>query len=183
MGKDRLPEIAAASVECERSTGVPAELLAAQCILESGWLQRFPGGNCFGIKAYPGQHGRQLLATDEWLTDRELREFLAKGDGRTAELAQPVRTNGKGRKQYRVQDWFATFASLADCFRKRALLFHAGRYRASYLNYLNDRDLPALVRSIAPIYATDETYADLVLRILQQPDVMTAIERSRQAPG
>jgi flagellum-specific peptidoglycan hydrolase FlgJ len=50
-----LSQIVAAAVASERATGLPAELSAAQCIFESGWLSRMPGNNCFGIK--PDDHG------------------------------------------------------------------------------------------------------------------------------
>jgi hypothetical protein len=83
-----------------------------QAILESGWLDHAPGNNCFGIKSYNGEYGRQLLSTTEWFTDAELKRFLALGDGRTAQLADPVApARHDGRRKYRVQDWFATFAA------------------------------------------------------------------------
>src|SRR5437660_12429141 len=85
--KANLGRIAEAAVASERSTGCPAELQAAQCILETGWLNHAPGNNCFGIKFYAGAFGRQLLHTREWFTNTEAARFLALGDGRTAELA------------------------------------------------------------------------------------------------
>src|SRR5579872_7370119 len=86
--RTKLRQIAQAAVASERATGCPAELQAAQCILETGWLSHAPGNNCFGIKSYPGESGRQLLHTREWFTDTGVRQFLASGDGRTAELAR-----------------------------------------------------------------------------------------------
>ena len=46
-----LRRIAEAAVAAERETGCPAEISAAQCIVESAWLQVAPGNNCFGVKA------------------------------------------------------------------------------------------------------------------------------------
>src|SRR5215469_1251488 len=106
--KTNLRLIAEAAVVSERSTGCPAELQAAQCILETGWLKHAPGNNCFGIKSYEGAWGRQLLRTNEWFNDAEAARFLARGDGRTAALADPVQQDAHGRKLYNVRDWFAT---------------------------------------------------------------------------
>src|SRR5437588_781772 len=126
--KTNLRLIAQAAVASERATACPAELQVAQCILETGWLKHTPGNNCFGIKSYEGAFGRQLLHTREWFTDAEDRRFVALGDGRTAEAAKPIQQDAHGRKLYNVQDWFATFATLGDCFARRAAMFNAGRY-------------------------------------------------------
>src|SRR5437762_5869262 len=123
--KTSLRLIAEAAVTSERSTGCPAELPAAQCILETGWLKHAPGNNCFGIKSYNGAFGRQLLRTREWFSDADAARFLALGDGRTAELANPVQHDPRGRKLYHVEDWFANFATLGDCFARRAAMFSA----------------------------------------------------------
>src|SRR6478672_13564702 len=149
--KTNLHLIAQAAVLSERSKGCPAELQAAQCILETGWLSHAPGNNCFGIKSYSGEYGRQLLATREWFTDEEVARFLSKGDGRTAVPAEPMQRDARGRTLYQVQDWFATFATLGDCFTRRAVMFTAGRYAKFATAYKENRDLEALVRSIAPI--------------------------------
>src|SRR5438477_8715451 len=94
--KANLRLIAEAAVASERSTGCPAELQAAQCILETGWLKHAPGNNCFGIKSYGGASGRQLLNTREWFSDADAARFLALGDGRTASLATPVEQDARG---------------------------------------------------------------------------------------
>lgn len=182
MTKPRLPEIAVAAVACERATGVPAELLAAQCALESGWLTKMSGANnCFGIKSYPGEYGRELVPTTEWFTNAEQAAFVAKGEGRTAELAFPVETH-LARRKYHCKDWFAKFAGLSDCFAKRAALFSVGRYKVPYEKYKADRDLIAFVRTIGPIYATAPTYAESVLLIIRQGDVLAAIAEARKKP-
>src|SRR5207249_1655415 len=142
-----------------------------QCILETGWLNHAPGNNCFGIKSYQGEYGRQLLATREWFTDDELARFLSSGDSRTAILAQPVQPDAHGRKLYNVQDWFATFATLGDCFARRVAMFTAGRYAPFAASHKASPDLEALVRGIAPIYATDPTYAEKVLDLIRNTDV------------
>src|SRR6478672_2840811 len=95
--RTNLGRIAEAAVASEQSTGCPAELQAAQCILETGWLNHAPGNNCFGIKSYAGAFGRQLLHTREWFTDAELARFLTSADGRTAEPVEPAQQDARGR--------------------------------------------------------------------------------------
>jgi flagellum-specific peptidoglycan hydrolase FlgJ len=170
-----LPLIASAALAAQKATGCPGLLLIAQCALETGWLNSAPNNNCFGIKEYEGCYGRQLLRTIEWFNDSELRWFLSKADGRTAEVAQGATFIGHaGRRKYAVQDWFATFESLGDCFAKRASLFATGRYAFAATKFKVDSDLNALIHAIAPIYATDPHYAESVLAIVNQPDVQAA---------
>jgi flagellum-specific peptidoglycan hydrolase FlgJ len=180
--KTNLRLIAQAAASSERSTGCPAELQAAQCILETGWLKHAPGNNCFGIKFYAGAYGRQLLRTREWFTDAEAARFLSLGDGRTANVADPVQQDGRGRKLYHVEDWFATFATLGDCFARRAGMFAAGRYAQFATAYKAGGTLDELVHGIAPIYATDPGYAETVLALIHNADVQAAIEAARSEP-
>src|SRR5262245_25350157 len=89
--------IAQAAMASEKATECPAELQAAQCILETGWLHHAPGKNCFGIKSYPGEYGRQLLATREWFSRDELARFLSRGDGRVATAVRGAAPDARGR--------------------------------------------------------------------------------------
>jgi len=171
--------IAQAAVASEKATACPAELQAAQCILETGWLSHAPGNNCFGIKIFPGAFGRQLLHTQEWFTDAERDRFLNLGDGRTAEPAVPPQQDSHGRRHYNVQDWFATFSTLGDCFARRAVMFTAGRYAPFAAAYKMNHDIDALVHGIAPIYATDPTYAVNVLKLIHNADVQAALAQAR----
>ncbi len=90
---EALPIIAPAAVRSERATGFPAIVTIAKCGLESGWLDRAPGNNCFGIKAAE-RHGDRV------------QRFL------TTEVI-----DGKAEKQYLE---FAAFDSLEDCFKDHA---------------------------------------------------------------
>lgn len=179
----KLAEATAAAVSAENLTGAPAELLLAQWALESGWGDHSPGNNCFGVKTYPGCYGRQLLKTPEWFTDAEAKDFLARGDGRTA-VADPLSTfvTAQGRRKYACQDWFATFPTLAACFTKRALLFSAGRYKQFGDAYSQDRDLPKLIKGIAPIYATAPDYGSTLLKLIGQGNVQAALNVARGKP-
>ena len=181
MDQHILDEIATASVASEKATGVPAELLFAQCALESGWLKHTPGNNCFGIKSFAGEAGRQLLTTTEWFTDQQAHAFVALGDSRSATPDPNSPVHSGGRRRYTVRDWFAMFATLGDCFTKRAKLFVTGRYAPFATKYLADRNLDTLVHGIAPIYATDPNYATSVLTIAREQKVQDALARARSA--
>jgi flagellum-specific peptidoglycan hydrolase FlgJ len=171
--------IARAAVASEKATGCPAALQAAQCILETGWLSHAPGNNCFGIKSYAGESGRQLLRTREWLSDPERERFVAGAQGRTAELVEPLQRDARGRTLYSVMDWFATFPTLGDCFATRAAAFRQGEYAALAAAWQANGDTEALVRGIAAIYATDPTYAGKVLALIRHPAVQAAIAAAR----
>lgn len=176
--RQALSQIAPAAVVSERLTGVPAELAAAQVILESGWLQRCVGCNAFGIKARPGRD-RQLLQTQEWFTDAEVAAFLARGDGRTAELVEPERRNGE-RRLYKVRDWFAAYPSLAEALADHARLITDGRpYAAAWQQYRKTGDLDRLVLGVAAKYATDPGYGNKLLAIIRMPAVRDALSAVR----
>ena len=175
-----LPAIAEAAVLATKGTICPAEMIAAQCAEESGWLDHAPQNNCFGIKAYPGAAGRQLLKTEEWFTEQEAAHFLTGMQGRRLEVATPLQTNAKGRKHYHAYDWFATFDDLADCFKKRVELFDAGVYHPFAEAYRQTGDLDTLVRSMAEKYATSPIYANEVLSIVHDPEVQAALAAARQ---
>ncbi len=183
-----LIQIAEAAVESERATGVPAEISAAQAILESGWLAKAPLNNCFGIKKYPGCQGTQLLETHEYFTPMELVNFLQRGSGRTAHLAVPIRPGHGGRELYDAQDLFATFASLADCFAYHSKLLTIGVYKPAWERYLLEHErvgieransLANYIQGIAVHYATAPDYAMQVQRIIIQPNVHDALAAAR----
>src|SRR3954469_5623562 len=87
-----LEAAADAAVECEKATGLPADLTIAQWADESGWGRHAPGNNCFGIKAVTGQ----TLSTEEYVHSSE----TPTTEGQT----------------------FQIFPSLMDCFERHAEL-------------------------------------------------------------
>lgn len=157
MNSDRdeaIRQIAEAAVESERRTGLPAELTAAQCILESGWLSHSPGNNCFGIKFASRHKDSQLLLTTEYRNGTPVKEFHR----------------------------FAKFATLGDCFADHAQLITTKvAYAKPWAQYQLDRDLTALIKGIAPKYATDPNYASKVLAMVQRSDLSKAIGEARKA--
>jgi flagellum-specific peptidoglycan hydrolase FlgJ len=175
-----LPKIASAAAEAALATGCPKDVIAAQVIIESGWLKFAPQNNCLGIKAYAGCSGTQMLATTEWFTDAEVARFLALGNGRTAarrkdEHGNDLSKRPDGRALYDCKDLFATFPTLGDCFTKRAQMWDKGPYAKSANEYKADGDVVKFVRAMARIYATDPHYGDTILQIMNQKNVKDAL--------
>lgn len=149
-----LEQAAQSSVACEAAIGLPAELTLAQWVLESGWGAHQPGNNCFGIKAYDGCFGVQELRTFEVVHGKRVAMFQK----------------------------FATFASLASCFEKHALLLTRGqRYLAAWKRYTQSRELDMFLNAIAPVYSTDPHYPDMLRRVLAMPELKESLLKQRQA--
>ncbi len=173
---NNLRDAAKNAYQCELTTKVPCELTLSQWALESGWGAHSPGNNCFGIKG--DTKSGQLLYTYEFFTPDEFTIWVGRKQGRTGSIADAT-PRPDGRFRYFVEDWFATYATLALCFISRASLFKAGRYLPLYTKYLTDNNFVALVQGIAPIYATDPDYATQVLAIASIPQVQAAIKEVR----
>ena len=174
---------AKAAVNVEGTSRVPAALTMAQWAIESGWGKFAPGNNCFGIKASSTSPGRQLLTTKEWFTEAELRAFLAVGGGRTAAPVSPAQSRG-ARRLYTVKDWFAAYETLDACFAEHARLLSSGSfYRAAFQQYLKDHKVEAYARAIAVHYSTTPSYADAVLSIMRNADVVAALQSSKAKPA
>jgi flagellum-specific peptidoglycan hydrolase FlgJ len=145
--------IAEASVASERATGCPAELSAAQCIFESGWLAKCPGNNCFGIKVDARGSGVQYVLTSEFIN----------GEWEHMPLA------------------FETYNSLADCFSDHARLIEQGVYAAAWAAYQQTRDLDAYIAGVAAHYATDPTYRVKITAEAHSIAVEAAVRNARAA--
>ena len=182
MDRDRaIREIAAAAVETERACGLPAELTAAMCALESGWLSSAPQHNAFGVKYSPRMHGsKQLLATREWLLPEAVEPWVRRVPGRQV-LAEEAGPDARGRRLYRVRDWFAAYSSLAAAMADFARLMASRRYAPYVARYRQHGDLGLLVADIARAgYTTTDPdeYARRVLRVLEGP-LQRAIDSAR----
>ena len=145
-----LGRIAEAAAGAERATGCPAEISAAQCIVESAWLHVAPGNNCFGIKA-----------TDDHCQYCLTKEYL-NGEWTSQKLA------------------FATYPTLTACFAAHARLLQSGVYAPAWRKYQGDHDLDTYIRGIAEHYATDPGYAPKILQLAHGPHVSVAILKARQ---
>lgn len=146
-----LDQIAAAAVDCERATGIPAELTTAQCILESGWLTVAPKNNCFGIKHTSGPDNYCLTS-----------EFL----------------NGKWEKK---QLDFQAYPSLQACFAAHAELLKGGPYAVAWLEFLADHQLDSFMGGVAKRYATDPAYFSKIQLLAHSPSIDACIRKYRRA--
>jgi flagellum-specific peptidoglycan hydrolase FlgJ len=149
-------KIAEASVKCERETGCPAELSAAQAALESGWLQSAPGNNCFGIKDTDRYPGAQYKFTKE----------LLNGEWKILKLT------------------FEVYPTLADCFIDHARLVtsETNCYAEAWRRYRLDHDLDAYIDGVAKHYATDDGYAEKVKEAAHGRRIAEAIAAERVKP-
>lgn len=180
----RLKTAAEQAVIAETETGFAAEVIIAQWALESGWGKSQPGNNCFGHKAPAPMRDnarRQLLTTKEWFNQPDLQRFLALGDGRTAIEDTDVAPRN-GRRRYTVRDWFMKYASLAEAFSKHANKLQQGRYEPAWRAFQSSRDPIELARAIHRAgYATAPDYADILARIIRNPEVQSALGDARAA--
>lgn len=148
-----LAKIADAAVRAEAQSGVPAELTAAQCCLESGYLKHAPGNNAFGMKYVKARHTkfRELMTTE-------------------VEKGVPVRKT----------QMFAVYDSLEEGFLDHDRLISTGKpYAEAWARYRQDRNFVPFVRAIAKRYATDPAYADKLFNIIAKPEFSCALTAAR----
>lgn len=146
--------IVPAALKAEQETGCPAELSVAQCIIESFWLERMPGNNCFGIKDTDRYPGNQYLLTREYIKGTWQKQLLA----------------------------FEIYPTLADCFADHARLLTGKKpYAKAWTQYREDKDLGALILGVASVYATDPGYAATLFRLLAMSMVQMALKEGREA--
>lgn len=169
-----LLRIAHAAVHIERNRGIPAELTTGQCIIESAWLAKAIGNNAFGIKAVKGQPFRRVITTER-LTPKQLEAEKAKGY-RVAAYNNPVAI---------LEQDFADYSTLEECFEAYADLLTKGRYfKDRFARYLVSRDLSKLLDDMSgkdgqPPYFTGAGYVELWKSIVSQKNVNDAIEKAR----
>ena len=150
-------QLAALQAACEAALpsdqvqDVPMELTVPQWADESEWGLHAPGNNPFGIKATPGEPYTRLLTSES-----------------PTSSVKDVEQN------------FEAFPNLEAAFARHAELITAGTYfKAAFAQYQQDRDIPALIRNIAPHYARAANYADIILQIGRMPQVVAAIQQAR----
>ena len=171
-----LRKIAKAAVHIECTHNIPAELATVQCIIESAWLSKAIGQNAFGIKAAKGQPFRRVITTER-LTPKQLEAERAKGY-RIASYNNPVAI---------LEQDFADYATLEECFEAYADLLTKGRYfRDRFARYLEHRDLERLLNDMSgkdgkPPYFTGAGYVELWRSIVNQSNVKAAIAEARNA--
>lgn len=149
--QDAVRDIARAAIACERATGCPAEVSAAQCIFESDYLRRMPGNNCFGIKRDQRGSGGQYILTHEYLNGRW--------------IMMPME--------------FEAYRTLADCFTDHARLIQSGVYLPAWERYRTTHDVDAWITGVAAHYATDPGYAGKITAEAHSGTVETALHQMR----
>lgn len=144
---------AAAAVESEAVTKLPAPFTTAQAIWESGWGARMPGNNCFGIKPDHHGSGTQYFVTTEF-------------------------TDGTWKKQPPTA--FEKYNSLADCFTDHARLITQGApYQKDWAQFLQDGDVDGMAARVGRIYGTDPAYGTHILDMMHSQTVTQAIAAAR----
>lgn len=150
LPQDFIKKILPAAQACQRATGVPASVTIAQAALESGWGERAPGNNLFGIKADAAWKG----ATTSFPTT----EYIA---GEKVALTLNFRS---------YPDWSG---SVVD----HAAFFHANpRYHGCFSEATGEGWARALAKAG---YATDPNYAAALIAVMrgrrmEQYDVVKA---------
>jgi len=130
----------------------------AQAIHESGWLERMPGNNWFGIKNTDRFPGCQYQVTHEFMNGTWEKESLA----------------------------FEVYPTLEDCFIDHARLITGGFnaqkpniYAPAFAKFLKSKDSIQFLRDISKYYATDRLYASKLINLLQNKEIMLALAEAR----
>jgi flagellar rod assembly protein/muramidase FlgJ len=135
---DFIKKILPGAQACQRATGVPASVTIAQAALESGWGERAPGNNLFGIKADAAWKGATTsFATTEYI------------NGKKTSMTLKFRA---------YPDWSG---SLTD----HAAFFHTNpRYHACFAETTGEGWARALAKAG---YATDPNYAASLIAVMR----------------
>lgn len=142
-----LATIAPHAKENFHRNGVPVAVAMAQASQETGWGRSAPGNNYFGIKCHNRPPGPVAYTCDE----RSTTEW---------EDGEPVE----------IKDSFRTYASMRDSTLDYGEFLRSNsRYAAAFAN---GDDPDAFARALQEAgYATDPTYADSLIQIMQARDL------------
>lgn len=137
---------------------VPALVTLAQAAIESGWAERAPGFNFFGIKARPGDppETRQLLRTKEVHStpDRKYPEVIS------------VTRRPDGRYNYVVRDWFHIFPDAAASFDGHGALLARSKHHTKAFAHTGDPY--AFATEVARGgYATEPSYEQVLHAVMR----------------
>lgn len=142
-------ETLAEAYRAKAVTGLPASILASQCILETGWGKRIPTDintgkfsfNLFGIKG-KGSNGSVLIYTHEYFF------------------------SDLGKKKVRIKTLFRAYHDYSESFVDYGnLILGAKRYEKAVLNKDNPRKY--IYELWKAGYATDPKYPEKILRIAE----------------
>jgi flagellum-specific peptidoglycan hydrolase FlgJ len=173
--------VARIAVRLEQQTACPAQLLIAQWAIESKWGEKPVGhANYFGVKRAARHTQWSTVTTQEVLTPVQLEIW---NHQHAASPARVIATLPDGRQRVEIDDEFADYHSLdASCQDYTWLIAHRTPYREAWQQYQRDKNLAALIRAVARVYATAPRYAELAEEIATQSNVLQAIARASAAP-
>lgn len=185
MTRDQwLPLIAPVAIKMEQLFGTPAHVMVAHSAVECGWGAAIIGKhNHFGITKADRHALFVMQPTKEVFTPDEAKWWRAKYPNR------PLEPQGElnGKAVYKTVRPFADFPTLEDAARDWVSIVTGERggqkridgqvvsYQGAWLQYRATNDWRAWCNRYLLIYATAGK-ADLVARIAEQRNVMTALE-------
>ena len=154
-----IAKIAPYAVASQRETGVPASVTIAQAALESGWGEKAPGHNYFGIK------GSGLAA-------QGLRHQIRSGQYRHGITPVPEGMQVFLTREYeggvfvRVYDVFASYPTPKESFDAHGRLLAS---RERYAQAFQAADGYGFARAVADAgYATDPQYGDKLAMLIRR---------------
>lgn len=152
-----LKEASAAAKKSQAATGVPASIVVAQAVLESGWGKSHMGGanNYFGIKAQEknGKVDFGTIATG--FVDKSTKEFDKNGNA------------------FFVVAHFRAYKDMAGSFTDHGTFLRDGpRYQKAMTAYAANKDASEFARGLQKAgYATDPEYAKKLISIMTKNDL------------
>ena len=177
--EQRLKKVAAIAAVLEKRTGCPGQLLIAQWAIESQWGEKPVGNfNFFGVKRAARHAKFCIVTTHEVFTAGQLGAWNTHHPDRPARV---IAAMPDGRTRVELDDEFADYDSLgASCEDYAWLITDGEPYQQAWRRYLADKNVAALVTSVARVYATAPQYAELAREISDEPKVKQALSNASE---
>jgi flagellum-specific peptidoglycan hydrolase FlgJ len=155
--KTFLKDAAPAAKKSQTATGVPASIIVAQAVLESGWGKSHMGSanNYFGIKAQMKNGKVDFGDIATGFVEKSTKEFDKKGNA------------------FFIIARFRAYASMADSFTDHGFFLKNGpRYQKAMKTYAQDKDASEFARGLQKAgYATDPDYAQKLISIMTKNEL------------
>lgn len=182
--KPQLNDVAAAAVEIERQTGLPAKVLIAQWAVESGWGKKETGDfNYFGITKGARHKNFKMVDTQEDITWEDLQKFSKDERSTARNLDGSELTPWTGKKKIAMKRKFASYGSLHEAMQDYAtMMTKRGNYGTAFERFKLHGNPDQFIQEIAGTYATDRNYGNLVTRVANQRNVQNAIAMASNSP-
>ena len=155
--KTFLKDASTAAKKSEQATGVPASIIVAQGVLESGWGKSHMGdaNNYFGIKA------------------RETNGVVNFGNIATGFVNKSTKEFDSHGNSFFVIAHFRSYENMANSFTDHGMFLKNGpRYQGVMAAYAANKDASEFARGLqAAGYATDPDYAKKLISIMTKNDL------------